>query len=99
MGSKASYLITMMALVATFHGCFKEDHFGRSSRKRITYFTMTDQSARTRIDEDSLAIFIKVDPKADITHLHIDSVALSTFATIEPGKDVAVISPVRNDIR
>jgi hypothetical protein len=69
-------------------GCIREDHFGRSSFKQIRYFTLENQSGNTEIIEDSLIIRITVAAGADIRNLRPDSVLLSSYARLEPAKEI-----------
>lgn len=76
-------LVTLLLITA----CVKEDYFGRSSFKQIRYFSLENQSGSTRIIEDSLIIRITVSSTADLKNLRHDSVLLSTYATLIPGKE------------
>jgi len=82
---------SFIALVLLFAGCVREDYFGKSALKQIRYFTMEGQSGSTQIVEDSLVIRLVVGAAADPSMLRPDSVALSSYATIEPN-----ISEYRN---
>jgi len=79
-------LIFLWAVIL-FSGCVREDHFGRSSRKQIRYFSLENQSGSTRIIEDSLIIRITVSSTAELNRLRPDSILLSTYATLIPGKE------------
>jgi Putative carbohydrate metabolism domain len=67
-------------------GCVKEDYFGRSPLKKIIYFSLTGQVGNSRIVQDSLLIYVNVDENIDISKLSADSITLSSYATILPGK-------------
>lgn len=75
-------------LCLTFWGCVKETYFGKSSFKKILYFTIAQQSATTIINQNNLTIQLRVDAQADLTKLYPDSIKLSTFAHISPGVNV-----------
>lgn len=81
-------LCTIWLLVITGMACVKEDHFGRSDLKEIFYFSLPQQSGNTEIVQDSLLIRIEVAPSADLTKLYLDSVQLSSYATITPAVKV-----------
>ncbi|WP_316839032.1 PCMD domain-containing protein [Pedobacter gandavensis] len=66
-------------------GCVKETYFGKSSFKKILYFTVSNESGSTLINQDSLIVRLNVDANADLTKLFPDSVRLSTYATLSPG--------------
>lgn len=66
------------------YGCIKEDFFGRSSLKQIRFIQLEKQSGNAQILEDSLRILVRVDANANLQQLRIDSIQLSTFATITP---------------
>jgi hypothetical protein len=69
-------------------GCIREDHFGRSSFKQIRYFTLENQSGNTQIIQDSLIIRLTVAANADIRKLRPDSVVLSSYARLDPEKEL-----------
>jgi hypothetical protein len=66
-------------------GCVREDFFGKSSLKQIRYFSVSGQSGSTSILQDSLVIRLTVGSATDISKLRPDSVALSNYATLDPG--------------
>lgn len=66
-------------------GCVKETYFGKSTFKKILYFTVSNETGTTSINQDSLIIRLSVDGNADLTKLFADSVQLSTYAHIAPG--------------
>lgn len=72
-------------LVLSALGCVKEDYFGRSAFKQVLYFHIPGQLGTSRIQGDSLRIYITVPSNMNISRVAPDSIALSTFATIEPG--------------
>lgn len=80
-------LFTFLWLVL-LTGCIREDHFGRSSFKQMRYFTLQNQTGNTQIIEDSLIIRITVAAGADIKNLRPDSVLLSSYARLEPAKEI-----------
>jgi hypothetical protein len=82
---KKYYIYLIPVLV--FFGCVKEDYFGKSAYKQIRYFQMESQSGTAQIIEDSLLIRVTVTANADITRLRPDSVLLSSYARLEPGKE------------
>jgi hypothetical protein len=66
--------------------CLDEHHFGKSSLKQILYFTVPGQVGNTQIQNDSLQIRITVGAKVDVSRLFADSISLSSYASIAPGK-------------
>lgn len=76
--------LIIFIVVFSFSGCIKQDFFGKSSLKQIRFFQIEKQSGNAQIQEDSLRILVRVDANADITRLRLDSIQLSTFATIIP---------------
>jgi hypothetical protein len=86
---KSFFYLLLFGLI--FSGCIKEDHFGKSNLKQVLFFQMSQQTGNTRIIEDSLLIRVSVSAGADLTRLRPDSVALSSYAQIEPS-----ITTVRN---
>jgi hypothetical protein len=81
-------LITIVACTLFVVSCVKEDYFGRSALKEIRYFTLSQQAGNTEINQDSLTIRIAVAPSANLAQLAPDSIELSSYARIEPGKGV-----------
>jgi len=64
--------------------CVKENYFGKSKLKQILFFSIDGQSGNTRILQDSLRIYLTVANDANTQALTIDSVSMSTFASISP---------------
>ncbi|WP_316816612.1 PCMD domain-containing protein [Pedobacter nyackensis] len=81
-----SFLIIAVGIFLS--GCVKETYFGKSTYKKVLYFTMPGQSATTVIDHDQLTIKLLVDAASDLTKLYPDSIRLSTFAHITPGVNI-----------
>lgn len=79
--------VIAVVMLASF-SCVKEDYFGRSSMKKIFYFSLPQQAGNTEIKQDSFIIRISVAPTADLTKLYLDSVQLSSYATISPAPKV-----------
>jgi hypothetical protein len=67
--------------------CVNDTYFGKSNKNAIRYFTVAGQSGFSTINIATKTIQITVNSEADITKLTIDSLALSTFATISPVKE------------
>lgn len=67
--------------------CIDESYFGASDKNDIRYITLENQSGFSTINDETKEINITVDVNADVTKLAIDSLALSTFATISPVKE------------
>jgi hypothetical protein len=76
---------TFVVVLLIASGCVREDFFGKSSLKQILYFSVSGQSGSTSILQDSLIIRLTVGAATDISKLRPDSVALSSYATLEPG--------------
>jgi hypothetical protein len=84
MKNKQSRWLFFFVFAFISSGCIKEDFFGRSSLKQIRFFQIEKQSGNAQIQEDSLRIMVRVDANADLNRLRVDSIQLSTFATIFP---------------
>lgn len=83
-----NYRSVLFAFAATLmfsSGCVKETYFGKSTFKKILYFTLSNETGNTTINQDSLIIRLNVDGNADLTKLFADSVRLSTYAQLSPG--------------
>ncbi len=81
---KSTIFVVATFLAVTVISCIDEHYFGKSDQKRILYFTVEGQLGSTQIIEDSLKIYVKVSPDADLTSVTADSILLSTFAHVEP---------------
>lgn len=78
-------LFTALLLICiSLSSCVKENYFGKSKLKQILFFSVAHQSGNTRIVQDSLKIYVNVASDANIHALAIDSISLSTFASISP---------------
>lgn len=77
-------------LLLSLTACVDEFYFGRSSYKQILYLALQGQVGNATIVQDSLVIRLTVGATADLTALAIDSVRLSSYATIAPGKGVSL---------
>lgn len=82
-----SYSVLIFVLLLTTFACVDENYFGDSDKNDIRYITLQNQSGFSNINDETKEIKITVDANADITKLAIDSLALSTFATISPSKE------------
>ncbi|MCX2453738.1 PCMD domain-containing protein [Pedobacter sp. PLR] len=80
-----SLLFVFAGTLLLSSGCVKETYFGKSAFKKILYFTVSNETGTTSINQDSLIIRLNVDAKADLTKLFADSVQLSTYAQLSPG--------------
>ena len=80
-----SFLFVFAGALICASGCVKETYFGKSAFKKILYFTVSNESGNTSINQDSLIIRLNVDANADLTKLFPDSVKLSTYAQLSPG--------------
>jgi hypothetical protein len=65
-----------------------EDHFGKSSEKKLLAFALQGQTGNAIILEDEKRIELTVGAAEDLTKLKPIEVALSTFATLSPGPEV-----------
>ncbi len=74
-----SLLATSVLLIVS---CVKDDHFGKSAINNIHYFTIKNQVGVTKISRDSLSIQIMMPNNANLTELMVDSVVISSYATI-----------------
>ncbi|NRF38190.1 PCMD domain-containing protein [Pedobacter foliorum] len=78
-------IFTLILLISVcIFSCVKENYFGKSKLKQILLFSIENQSGNTRILQDSLSIYLTVANDANIHALVIDSILLSTFASISP---------------
>jgi hypothetical protein len=80
--------LSILIASAVLASCVKEDYFGKSDLKEIFYLTVAQQAGNTVIVKDSLVIRIPVAPNADLTKLYVDSVRVSSYASLTPGVGV-----------
>ncbi|OXA76185.1 Putative carbohydrate metabolism domain-containing protein [Flavobacterium aquidurense] len=81
------YSVLTLSLLFLIIACVDENHFGASDKNDIRYITLQNQSGFSEINKETKEIKITVDTNADVTKLAIDSLALSTFATLSPVKE------------
>lgn len=79
------FLLFLALSILTF-SCIDEHFFGKSTLKQIRYFTVPGQLGNTQIVEDSLLIRLAVGSRVDISQLAADSIGLSSYSTVTPGK-------------
>lgn len=77
-------IFALMVAIAVVPACVKEHYFGKSKLKQILFFSINNQSGNTNIVQDSLKIYVAVASNANIRALTVDSILLSTFASISP---------------
>jgi hypothetical protein len=85
----SSVLVIFVGLWLTL-SCIQEDHFGRSSEKRILEFSLEGQVGNSSIDEESKLVKITVGANEDLTRLKPTNIKLSTFAKISPEINVII---------
>lgn len=78
--SKAISIIIIFFL----NSCIKEDHFGKSSEKKILTFALENQVGNTRIDQETQEVNVAVNADADINSLKPLEISISTFAQVNP---------------
>ncbi len=85
---KTSYSASISILLISIFAisCITEDHFGKSSYKQILFFSIAGQTGNTQIVEDSLLIRLSVGSKTDLSRLFADSIQVSSYAKVSPGK-------------
>ena len=82
--------LTLLAIITCliWQSCVDEDHFGKSSEKKLLAFALQGQTGNAIILEDEKRIELTVGAAEDLTKLKPIEVALSTFATLSPGPEV-----------
>jgi hypothetical protein len=81
-------IILIVLFSQVIFSCVQEDQFGSSSEKKILSFSLQGQVGNSTIDEEQKLIKITVGAAEDITSLKPSEITLSTFANINPAKDV-----------
>ncbi|AYN03164.1 PCMD domain-containing protein [Flavobacterium sp. 140616W15] len=81
------YNTILFILLLSLASCVNDTYFGKSDKNDIRYFTLQNQSGFSNIDTKTKTISVTINSEADITKLAIDSIALSTFATLSPNKE------------
>ncbi len=82
----SSKLILPGLAVVILNSCLDEHYFGKSSFNQILYFSVPGQVGNTQIVTDSLLIRLTVGSKVDISKLFADSIQVSSYAKVSPGK-------------
>lgn len=77
--------------------CIDEHHFGKYNLAKINAFAVESQVGTVNIDHDALVITVLIDETADITKLKINTLEVSSFASVSPAEgeivDFSVIVP------
>lgn len=94
--NRTPLIIGFLLTLFFFAGCVQEDYFGKSSYKQIRYISFSEEVGVSRIVEDSLRIYAKVSSGNGLESVKIDSVQLSSFASMSPpsGSVLDFSSPV-----
>jgi hypothetical protein len=81
-----SRLVSAFLILTMLNSCLDEHHFGKSTFNQILYFSMPGQVGNTQIVPDSLLIRLTVGSKVDVSKLFADSIQVSSYAKVSPGK-------------
>ncbi len=74
-----------MMLIA-LGSCINEYHFGKYNLAKINAFAVEQQVGTVNIDHDALLITVLVDESADISKLKVNTLEVSSFATVSPAQ-------------
>lgn len=77
--------IVSIIMVLCLSSCIQEDHFEKSSEKKILTFVLENQVGNTQINQETLTINVVVNAGAMLTSLKPLEISASTFATVTPG--------------
>lgn len=76
--------VPSLAMILLIGSCIQEDHFGKSSEKKILTFTLENQVGNTQINQESRTITVVVSADAQLAILKATEISASTFATVIP---------------
>lgn len=76
--------VLSFTMVLFFGSCIQEDHFGKSSEKKILSFVLENQVGNTQINQESRTISVIVSTEAQLATVKTTEILTSTFATVSP---------------
>lgn len=76
--------IAFVTMLLSFSACINEDHFGKYDQAKILALSLENQVGAVNIDHDALLITLLVDESSDIQKLKINTLEISSFATVSP---------------
>jgi hypothetical protein len=79
-------LFIAVFVILVCHACLDEHHFGKSSLNQILHFSVAGQVGNTQIVSDSLLIRVTVGSQVNPSNLFADSIKVSSYAKVYPGK-------------
>ena len=83
---KNTYRVVLFALLISLGSCISEYHFGKYDQAKILSFSVENQVGTVNIDHDALMITVLVDESSDIQNLKINTLGVSSFATVAPAQ-------------
>lgn len=78
--------IAFLSMLFTLSSCISEYHFGKYDQAKILALTVENQVGAVNIDHDALLITLLVDESSDIEKLKINTLEISSFATVSPAQ-------------
>ena len=79
--------IVFFFVLISLGSCISEHHFGKYDQAKILAFAVENQVGTVNIDHDALLITLLVDESSDIENLKINTIEISSFATVSPAQD------------
>jgi len=80
------FLIFILGILITMQSCLSEYHFGKNDQAKILAFSIENQIGSVTINHDSLSISALVDESSDIQKLKINTLEVSSFASVSPAQ-------------
>jgi hypothetical protein len=78
--------IAFLSMLFGISSCISEHHFGKYDQAKILAFSLENQVGSVNIDHDALLITVLVDESSDIQNLKINTIEISSFATVSPAQ-------------
>lgn len=80
------FLIFILGILITMQSCLSEYHFGKNDQAKIIAFSIENQIGSVSINQDELTITASVDESSDIKNLQVNTIEVSSFATVNPAQ-------------
>jgi hypothetical protein len=78
--------IAFLSMLFGLNSCINEHHFGKYDQAKILAFAVENQVGTVNIDHDALLITVLVDESSDIQNLKVNTIEISSFATVSPAQ-------------
>jgi len=78
--------MAFLSMLFILNSCIGEYHFGKYDQAKILAFSVENQVGAVNIDHDALLVTLLVDESSDIQNLKVNTIEISSFATVSPAQ-------------